>query len=404
MHILVLTPVFPNPSSPSEGLFNEQHARALNAAGVKVTILVCKPWLPCKLAKLWRRYHSLAYLPLKEEREGFPVLYARYLHIPRYQWANLTVASCASAILKGVQRFYSFEPFDLIQVHSTWPVGLAAPMITPALRCPFVLTMHIQDDPRLYSSQSGGKLYRRMLERASAVVGVGHPLESFIQEFMPDLPEKQFRIIPNGVDLKTIHGVLECTPRNRNDWGHLVSIGNPWPCKGLDLNLRALAKMSRDRIPWKSFTIVGEGPEQPRLKRLAQELGIADRVHFKGRMSHRDALQEIGKADIFSLPSWQEAFGVVYLEAMACGKPVIGCRGQGAEDTIRNNLDGLLVKPGDVEDLAEALRQLLENPDFARKLGDSGKSRAQEFTWERNAAQYLELYREVCSTINRGYL
>jgi glycosyltransferase involved in cell wall biosynthesis len=160
-----------------------------------------------------------------------------------------------------------------------------------------------------------------------------------------------------------------------------------------------LARLSKSGEPWKSYTIVGEGPEEHNLKRLSLELGIADRVYFKGRLPHKDALQHIASSDIFCLPSWHEAFGVVYLEAMACGKPVIGCRGQGAEDIIRHGVDGLLVQPKSVEALAEVLGLLLSDSDLARRLGDAGKSHVNEFSWERNTALYLDIYRKLCSTL-----
>jgi glycosyltransferase involved in cell wall biosynthesis len=396
MRVLVLTATYPHPADPSEGLFNEQHALALAQVGVRVTIFVCKPWLPNQLARRWERYGALAKLPPYEKRSGIEVRYIRYLHIPSYQVPHITVASCTREILKTIRRFHRLETFDLIQVHGTWPAGFAAPIVSRFLGCPFVLTMHIQDDRRLLSNPSGARFHKRMIERSSAVVTVGQPLSRFLKEWIKDFPLEKFRNIPNGVDLDLVKELLETTPQNHGSWGNIVSVGNLWPTKGIDLNLRALARLNKRGEAWHEYTIIGEGPERPKLESLAQDLGIGAKVLFTGRLEHRETLQEIARADIFSLPSWREAFGIAYLEAMACGKPVIGCRGQGAEDIIRPEIDGMLVQPKSVEGLEGALKHLLENPDCARKLGNSGKSRTQEFTWERNAAQYLELYRKIC--------
>lgn len=397
MNVLVITPVYPHSGNPTEGLFNEQHALALTRAGIRVTVVVCKPWLPSRLAWRWKRYRSLSNLPKTEERNGIPILYARYLHVPQYRWPHFTVVSCGRSVENVIREFSLDETFEVMQVHSAWPVGLAAPTIANALACPFVLTLHIQDDSRLFASGRGATLYKRMLESASAVVSVGRPLKRFVQQLMPSLNGRSLRVIPNGVDLSAANGEAEKTYGRNQDWGSIISVCNLWPVKGVDFNLRALAHLNQTGICWKRYTVIGDGPEMARLKKLAGELGIGDRVHFTGRLPHQEVLREVAKADIFSLPSWQEAFGVVYLEAMACGKPVIGCRSQGAEDIVRHEKDGILVDPRDIGSLVRAIKRLLIDRQFAHELGLSAMKRARVFTWEQNVKQYVEVYKEVIS-------
>jgi glycosyltransferase involved in cell wall biosynthesis len=404
MNVLVLTPVYPHQGNVVEGLFNEQHALALTKRGVQVTLVLCKPWCPDWLSGLWPRYQHLFRLPQREEKNDIDLIYARYLHIPKYHFLPFTVHSCANAVMHTLQESSISRKFHLIQVHGVWPVGLAAPSIAKALGCPFVVTLHIQDDPALYHQSSGYKLYQHMLKKAAAIVTVGSPLEKFIQqEISPELSHRVVKI-PNGVDLEPIDHLPPRKLCCENPWGHIVSVCNLWLVKGIDLNLRALARLYEEGLRRWHYTIVGDGPERQKLEKLAVDLKIEKQVQFVGRVSHREAMNKIREGDIFSLPSWQEAFGVAYLEAMACGKPVIGCCGEGAEDIIRHEIDGLLVQPKSVENLEGALRRLLENSDFARKLGDSGKSRTQEFTWERNAAQYLSIYQQVCSNFTSGNL
>jgi glycosyltransferase involved in cell wall biosynthesis len=395
MQILVLTPVYPHSSNPAEGLFNEQHALALTRAGIQVTVVVCKPWLPNGLAKVWKRYNSLADLPQMEERNGIPIVYALYFHIPQYQLPHVTVSSCARSILQAIDRLNLSKTFDLIQVHSSWPVGLASPAVARALSRPFVITLHIQDEPRLYDSKGGSTLYSGMIKGASAVVVVGSTLERFAKDRGMGSDRSRLRIIPNGVDLATVKEVLREACGGQNGWGNIISVANLWPIKGIDLNLKALAHLGKVGIRWHTYTIVGDGPERARLEELAKNLGIVNRVRFTGRLSHRETLREVAEADIFSLPSWQEAFGVVYLEAMACGKPVIGCRGQGAEDIVRHEKDGLLVDPRDIGSLGRAMQRLLIEREFAQELGRSAMNRAQVFTWQQNVRQYVEVYEEV---------
>jgi glycosyltransferase involved in cell wall biosynthesis len=101
-------------------------------------------------------------------------------------------------------------------------------------------------------------------------------------------------------------------------------------------------------------------------------------------------------ANIFSLPSWNEAFGMVYIEAMMHGKPVIACQGEGIQDVIENNINGLLVKPKDVESLVKAMEYLLENPHKAQEIGERSKKLVlEDYTWEKNAQSYRKIYEEL---------
>jgi glycosyltransferase involved in cell wall biosynthesis len=391
MNVLVLTPVYPHHASPAEGLFNQQHARALAQGGVEVTVVVAKPWLPDTLARVSRRYRHLFDLPAREDQNGIPVVFARYLHVPQYRLPQLTVASCARAVLGALSRQPRGQRFDVVQVHSSWPVGLAAPEVARSLGCGYALTLHIEDDPRLLAGPAAA-LYRRMIKGARAVVAVGSPLVRFMQSVAPGTP---IHVVPNGVELD---GVALRPPERAGAGGpRLVSVANLWEQKGIDLNLRALAQLAGEGVRWQSYTVVGDGPERPALYRLAAELGIAGRVRFCGRLPHRQALDEVAGADVFTLPSWREAFGVAYLEAMALGLPAVGCRGQGAEDIIRDGVDGFLVAPRDVAELAAALRRLLGDPASARQMGERARLRAGEFTWTRNRARYLELYEAMCA-------
>ncbi|MEM7352710.1 MAG: glycosyltransferase [Acidobacteriota bacterium] len=395
MHVLALAPVFPHAESPSEGLFNAQHAEALVAAGIRVTVVVTKPWLPAWLARRTTSYRPLAHLPRRERRGALDIFYARYLHVPRYRLPRWTVTSCARAILRCLRRELPGVSFDVVHAHSVWPTGLAAPVVAEATGRPCTVTLHIRDDEQLYGARQGAALFDTMLLRARALVAVGRPLERYLADL--GARADKVRRIANGAELGEARRAVEAASEACLDppWGRLVSVANLWPLKGIDFNLRALARLDQMGCPWHSYTVVGDGPERASLEALARELGLADRVIFMGSLPHGEALRQVGRADIFTLPSWQEAFGVAYVEAMACGKPVIGCRTQGAEDIIRHERDGLLVHPRDPESLSEALARLLQAPDYARKLGAAGIRRAAEFTWERNAKRYLDLYREI---------
>ena len=108
-------------------------------------------------------------------------------------------------------------------------------------------------------------------------------------------------------------------------------------------------------------------------------------------------MEQMSQADIFCLPSWQEGFGIVYIEAMSQGVPVIAVQGEGIEDVIVHEQNGLLVRPHDPEDVAKALESLFSNPAYASELGEAGRQAVLDgLTWERNAKMTLGLYKQLC--------
>ena len=142
--------------------------------------------------------------------------------------------------------------------------------------------------------------------------------------------------------------------------------------------------------------IIGKGKEKKNLEELVNKLNLQNMVKFAGKISHHKVMEYMASCDVFSLPSWNEGFGVVYIEAMAQGKPVIGCQGEGIEDFVENGKTGMLVKPKDVDSIVKVMDYLLSNPDEARAMGQRAhKFVLENYTWEKNAERTIEVYREV---------
>jgi glycosyltransferase involved in cell wall biosynthesis len=139
---------------------------------------------------------------------------------------------------------------------------------------------------------------------------------------------------------------------------------------------------------------VGDGPEREPLRTLAAQLGVADRVELRGQLPPGEAAAEARRGRVFVLPSVDEAFGVAYIEAMAGGVPAIGCRGEPGPEEIAAAGDGIvLVAPGDVEALAEAIEALLTDPRRAQELGQRARETvARGFTWERCGRETVAAY------------
>jgi phosphatidylinositol alpha-1,6-mannosyltransferase len=147
--------------------------------------------------------------------------------------------------------------------------------------------------------------------------------------------------------------------------------------KGIDTVIRALPKVLQ-AVPGASYIVVGEGCQRACLEQLAAQSGVHDRVHLVGRQGEQELKNCYRKADVFVMPSRQEGFGIVFLEAMAFGKPVIGAAFGGIPDIVVDGVTGFLVKYGDVEALAERLICLLRDPDLRARMGLAAQQRVRE--------------------------
>jgi phosphatidylinositol alpha-1,6-mannosyltransferase len=147
--------------------------------------------------------------------------------------------------------------------------------------------------------------------------------------------------------------------------------------KGVDVVLRAMPEILR-RCPEARYVIVGDGNDRATLERLAAQLGIAGRVEFRGELSREELCGTYREADVFVLPSQTEGFGIVYLEAMYSGLPVVAARAGGAPNVVEGGVTGILVAPGDEKQIVSAVSGLLLVPEERRKLGAAGRKLVEE--------------------------
>lgn len=166
-----------------------------------------------------------------------------------------------------------------------------------------------------------------------------------------------------------------------------LAVAHLIPQKGIEVLLQALAKLPTDVQVW----VVGRGPEADRLARVAQ--GLDDRVRFFGLQS--DVLPYMQAADCLVCPSlWAEAFGLVNIEAMACGLPIVASRTGGIPEIVDPGRNGILVEPGDAGQLAAALWHLVEHPQLRRQMGDQARADTIErYSAERQVERHLDVYR-----------
>jgi phosphatidylinositol alpha-1,6-mannosyltransferase len=235
-------------------------------------------------------------------------------------------------------------------------------------------------------------LYNRFRRWTLSQVDAALPVSRYTAAFLRALgvPPNRVHVVPNGTDPDRFCPQPEARVRARlglDDHSVLLTVGRLVPRKGVDTVLHALPYVA-EKIPNVTYLVVGTGPDRKRLERLARHLQIQNRVHFLGEVPHDELPDFYSAADLFVMPAREappdvEGFGLVFLEANACGTPVVGARTGGIPDAIAEGKTGLLVPAGTPAPLAEALTQLLTDPARLTALGERGRRRAvQEASWD----------------------
>ncbi len=233
------------------------------------------------------------------------------------------------------------------------------------------------------------------LERASAhraegvVVSSAYSARRVVEEY--GIPASRIAIVPEGIDLEAWEANGSPDRRIRPDRPGrpvILSVARQYPRKNTADLLEALPRLA-EAVPDVLLRVVGDGPCLGSLRRRARRLGLEARVEFTGALPRERVRQAYLAADCFCLPSLQEGFGLVFLEAMAAGLPVVAARAGAVPEVVRDGREGVLVAPGEPAALADALRAVLTDPARARRMAAAGRARAREYDWTSAAQAFL---------------
>lgn len=278
---------------------------------------------------------------------------------------------------------------DVLVLHEPNPMALVAYFLARP-RIPLVVWYHSEV---IRSAWKYKLLYEPLLsfalDRATRIVVASPPMRD-----VPalDLYREKTVVVPFGLDVERYHRArVDATPAATRPT--FLFVGRLVPYKGVDVLLKALPGLDANVV------IIGNGPLRHSLERLARDLGITDRVRFAGEVSGDELLEWYQACDALVLPSVtrQEAFGMVQLEAMLYGLPVISTElGTGVSWVNQHQRTGLVVWPGDVGELRQALQRLIGDQELRHRFGAAGKTRVlSHFTSERMCSATSTLYQEI---------
>lgn len=291
----------------------------------------------------------------------------------------------------AMRRLQRKHQFSLIHAHWIIPQGFVVALGSQK----YLLTSHGGD---LYALNSKflAPMKRWILRKAAKVTVVSHGM---IDECVNlGLSKNDVDVQPMGVDTSNLF-VVPKTPQESTRNG-ILCVGRLVEKKGISVLIEAMAKLRSKNI-FPALTIIGDGPEAENLKSLVFKKQLQDQVSFLGAISNTELPRYYQQASIFVLPSIisrdgdQEGLGLVSVEAMACGCPVIASALPAVKDVISHEKDGLLFEPGSVSDLAQAIDRLLGDENLRALLSEEGLKRASYFDWEKVSARYQSIIKHL---------
>ena len=398
MNVCILTSSFPrNPEDPA-GIFVYNLAKWLAKKNINITVLAphhkgCKfietrdaftifrfPYFfPFGLQKLC--YGSGIIKNINEKKPLF-------LQIPFF---FLSQAICASVLIKKLRA-------DIIHAHWSIPQGLIGVVSKKILNIPCITTLHGSDIFSMKNPQMKA-LNAWILTQSDSCTANSTQTTGAAEHLCC---RKDLIQIPMGVDTEFFAISDEQRKLTMGSSGrNVIYAGRLIDWKGVEYLIKAMPKVIR-RYPDTQLTIVGDGPERERLFQSAKESGMQDHLIFTGSLSQEELRRYYTTADVFVLPSIvngigeTEGLGVVLLEAMACGVPVIGTDAGGICDIIKHETTGLMVPQKHPAAISDSILRLFEDHDLRSKLIDNGRRLVEtHFSWDIISDRFIQIYRNM---------
>lgn len=377
MHVMFIPSWYHNKRNPVHGSFFKEQALALQESGVKVTVAYNEIW---PLTLLFRVKEKIGIN--FEIEEGLKTYrYKNYNYLPKN-------SKMFSVFNKRLEKLYKEivkkeGKVDIIHCHSSFWAGISAAYIAKKYDIPLVITEHSSLKTAIYIKDSYKPYIKESYLSADALIAVGNGLKEELKEFSG---RRDIEVIHNLIPVENFY-----ISNNKNSEFTFFSLAFLEGEKGFDILLKAFAKYLKNSKS--KLLIGGDGSQKTFLINLAKELDVENQVEFLGRLSREEVAKHMSLCDAFVLPSKYETFGVVYIEALASGKPVIGTFNGGAEDIINKN-NGIIVRVNDIDALGNAMKNMKENISFYNATEIRNEC-IEKFSKKKIIDEILKLYNEV---------
>lgn len=374
LRVLSIATLFPDSARPNFGLFVERSLRALAAQpGIEMTIVVPVGLPPFPLS-LHKRYRALRALPRAESWNGLTVLRPRFTLIPRVG-ARFSPAKVGRAVLAAVRG----REFDIVDAQFFYPDGPAAMRIADTLGLPFSVKARGADISHFGHHPATAPQLLAAAAHATGLLAVSDAM----RRDMAGIGIDPAKIIVHytGIDSARFVPGDKASARAALNMGEapaILTVGALIPRKGQALVIEALPT-----LPGVHYWLAGAGDEEGRYRTLARKLGVDARVHFMGSVANADLPQLYRAADAVVMPSASEGLANAWVEALACGTPIVISDAGGAAELVASPAAGRIVERT-AGAVAEAVRAILAHPPAA---SDVAASLGGRFDWDRNGRE-----------------
>lgn len=294
----------------------------------------------------------------------------------------------APEIFKILER----EKFDIIHLHEPFMVMVCSAVLRYS-KATNVGTFHATKGKPGYNWgwPVTPWLLRRRCRNLAGKIAVSPPAKDYASQYVPG----EFKIIPNGIDLEQFNPCVKPIEKFKDGKFNILFVGRLEKRKGLKYLIEACGKLQKNFDDLR-LIVVGPGTRfRKKYEHQAIDAKLKN-VEFIGAVSDEDLPRYYQTADVFCAPATgQESFGIVLLEGMALGKPVIASNIEGYASVLTHNKEGLLFPPKDSKKLSEALAKVIEDKELRRKMGEEGKRTAEKYSWEKVAKRVNNYYLEV---------
>lgn len=351
----------------------------------------------------------------------------RVVHIPAGPEVPLPKAELERYIPKFVQGIKSFAEskniqYDLIHSHY-WMSGLAAIELSQTWNIPFLHMFHtlvlmknrIAQTPQEMEGEYRILGEKKVISKANRIIAATLAEKSQL-EFLYKAPSSKISVIPPGVDTRHFYPIPKDEAKEvvgvPEDSHTILFVGRIEPLKGIDKLIQAISIIQNNgelRCCPHNLVIIGGEPnakpedmnaEMSRLQDMVEDLGIENFVIFLGKQDQQLLPYYYSASEIVVMPSHYESFGMVALEAMACGTPVVASQVGGLAFLVRDGETGYVVPGNDVQMLAKRLVELIKDKDLRNKLGNKSAEYAQLYAWEIISEKMIEVYNQVLEKHN----
>ncbi|GAB1790267.1 glycosyltransferase [Priestia megaterium] len=409
--ILVISELYPNKEKPAFGIFVERQVNQLKEKYDVVVVAPIRVFPPLSIfkdlfklkiksffynIKKWK--NDLKKIPEHQKINEVEVYYPRYTSLPRQVFHSTWGFFLYTFQKKFFEELQKRNNFELIHAHYATAPGLCALYLKKVFNIPVVLSIHGSDVYyTVHQNRMAKNILKFIFDKVDYIVTNSTITNKKVLEIGGRIETTEIVRLGGEFNKKQapLGSVKHCREIN------ILTVGYLEERKGHIYVLKALKSLIK-LFPGIKYYIVGNGPKEEELQTYVKENNMSENVIFEGYKPHKEAISYFEKADIFILPSWNEAFGVVYVEALAHSVPVIGCRGEGGPEDL-SNLGNciLLVEKQNVTEIEENLLKLIKSEDLRYRMGNVGKGIVnQHFTWKKNAEKMSNIYDRLIASSN----